>query len=202
MIRYVLQEKKIVSQHVMTLLSTIQVFERSLQFCLEVLDDLLYTDLGASLTEQPLMAVKQTLLDGQLLLVPSCKPKAQMILSYFVNNDEDEVAKHLCISPSIVSNYLKPRLTSDDTSKVVMTLKQTKALANVFGNRQLFRQCGILQLLEDLAEKFTDSVTENNIAELICLLLSDPPDIEKDTNPFPVLDEFLSAAFEGLKTGS
>ena len=69
-------KKKIVSQHVMTLLSTIQVFERSLQFCLEVLDDLLYTDLGASLTEQPLMAVKQTLLDGQLLLVPSCKPKA------------------------------------------------------------------------------------------------------------------------------
>jgi len=186
---------------VMTLLSTIQVFERSLQFCLGVLEDLLYSDLGASLTQQPLMAVRETLLDGQVLLVPSCKPKAQMILCYFVS-DEDEVAKHLCISPSIVSKYLKPRLTSDDAREVMMTLKQVKALANIFRNRQLLRQCGILQLLEDLAEKFTSSITENYIAELICSLLSDPPDLEEDTSPFPVLDEFLSAAFEGLKTGS
>jgi len=186
---------------VMTLLSTIQVFERSLQFCLGVLEDLLYSDLGASLTQQPLMAVRETLLDGQVLLVPSCKPKAQMILCYFVS-DEDEVAKHLCISPSIVSKYLKPRLTSDDAREVMMTLKQVKALANVFRNRQLLRQCGILQLLEDLAEKFTSSVTETYIAELICSLLSDSPDLEEDTSPFPVLDEFLSAAFEGLKTGS
>ena len=186
---------------VMNLLSTVQVLERSLQFCLGVLEDLLYSDLGASLTQQPLMAVRETLLDGQVLLVPSCKPKAQMILSYFVNND-DEVAKHLCISPSIVSKYLKPRLTSDDAREVVMTLKQVKALANVFRNRQLLRQCEILQLLEDLAEKFTNSVAENYIAELICSLLSDPPDIEEDTNPFPVLDEVLSATFEGLKTGS
>lgn len=186
---------------VMTLLSTIQVFERSLQFCLGVLEDLLYSDLGASLTQQPLMAVRETLLDVQVLLVPSCKPKAQMILCYFVN-DEDEVAKHLCISPSVVSKYLKPRLTSDDAREVMMTLKQVKALANIFRNRQLLRQCGILQLLEDLAEKFTSSVTENYIAELICSLLSDPPDLEEDTSPFPVFDEFLSAAFEGLKTGS
>ena len=186
---------------VMNLLSTVQVLERSLQFCLGVLEDLLYSDLGASLTQQPLMAVRETLLDGQVLLVPSCKPKAQMILSYFVNND-DEVAKHLCISPSIVSKYLKPRLTSDDAREVVMTLKQVKALANVFRNRQLLRQCEILQLLEDLAEKFTNSVAENYIAELICSLLSDPPDIEEDTNPFPVLDEVLSATFESLKTGS
>jgi len=186
---------------VMTLLSTIQVFERSLQFCLGVLEDLLYSDLGASLTQQPLMAVRETLLDGQVLLVPSCKPKAQMILCYFVS-DEDEVAKHLCISPSIVSKYLKPRLTSDDAMEVMMTLKQVKALANVFRNRQLLRQCGILQLLEDLAEKFASSVTETYIAELICSLLSDPPDLEEDTSPFPVLDEFLSAAFEDLKTGS
>ena len=187
---------------VVTLLSSIQVFERSLQFCLGVLGDLLYSDLGASLTEQPLMAVRETLLDGQVLLVPSCKPKAQMILCYFVNNDEDEVAKHLCISPSIVSKYLKPRLNSDNAREVRMTLKQVKALANVFRNRQLLRQCGILQLLEDLAEKFTNSVTENYIAEIICSLLSDPPDVEEDTSPFPVLDEFLSAAFEGLNTGS
>lgn len=166
-----------------------------------MLEDLLYSDLGASLTQQPLMAVRETLLDGQVLLVPSCKPKAQMILCYFVS-DEDEVAKHLCISPSIVSKYLKPRLTSDDAREVMMTLKQVKALANVFRNRQLLRQCGILQLLEDLAEKFTSSVTETYIAELICSLLSDPSDLEEDTSPFPVLDEFLSAAFEGLKTGS
>ena len=187
---------------VVTLLYSIQVFERSLQFCLGVLEDLLYSDLGASLTQQPLMAVRETLLDGQVLLVPSCKPKAQMILCYFVNNDEDEVAKHLCISPSIVSKYLKPRLNSDNAREVRMTLKQVKALANVFRNRQLLRQCGILQLLEDLVEKFTNSVTENYIAEIICSLLSDPPDIEEDTSPFPVLDEFLSAAFEGLNTGS
>lgn len=121
-----------------------------------------------------------------------------MILSFFVHCEEDELAKHLCISPNFVSGYLKPRLTSDDEWEVTVTLRKTKALAKTFGNRQLFRQCGVLQLLEDLAFNITGSVAEDHVAELVCSLSSDPPDEEDDADPFPVLTEFLGATVEGF----
>lgn len=163
-----------------------------------MLEDLLYTNLWPSVNQQTLLAVKDTLLGCQLLLQPGFKLQTQMILSFFVNSEEDELAKHLCISPSFVSEYLKPKLTSEDEWVVTVTLRKTKALTKSFGNRQLFRQCGVLQLLEDLAFKFTGSVTEDDVTELVCSLLSDPPD-EEDADPFPVLTEFLGATSEGFK---
>lgn len=158
-----------------------QVVVISLLLFLNVLEDILYGSISLDVDIQetlPLSKISTTLRGGLILSYDPLKVRAQLILCYLVSED-DELCAELCFSQELILEFIEECSSTRDFADSIVVLRKFRAIAKVSNNRILFRQLGLLKVLETLLEQFADSEIEALAAELIFVLLSDPNQVDE-----------------------
>ena len=146
--------------------------------CLVILEYLLYSTseslLGVGLRE----VISKVLMDSGIVCIKiePLRYRAQLILCLLLDQQEGEkMQSSLTVASKIVTESIKPSLTSAvrDHERMLVLVRKMAALAQYPGNRSLMRQNGLLELLEVALDTFTGSKVEDQLAGLICSLLSD-----------------------------
>ena len=138
----------------------------------------------------PLTAIKKCLLDLWILKYhPLLTLQCQVIISFLVSESDSELHTELCVEKKAIVAFIDKLKESDNIETLLQGLQKIKALAKIPGNRVLMRQCDFLLFLESISEEHADSTVESVSAELICMLLSDPPDeFEDKQSPLEIYD--------------
>ena len=149
---------------------------RSLDICLVILEDLLYSTCTSLLDVGSREVISKVLMDGGIIKVEFLRYRAQLILCLLLDQQEGEkMQSSLTIASKIVTEGIKPSLASavHDHEGMLVLVRKMAALAQYPGNRSLMRQNGLLEVLEVTLDKFAGSKVEDQLAGLICSLLSD-----------------------------
>ena len=86
----------------------------------------------------------------------------------------------------------------DDIDELSVALRKLNSLTIIPANRTLLRRQKLLSILERLSEKHAGTDIEGLSAELICTLLSDPPDeVEEENDLLNIFETFMTACFKG-----
>lgn len=165
--------------------------------CFDVLEDILYgtTELKQDEDTLPLTAIKKCIIDLQILNYPFLKPKGQALLCYLVSDTDHDLFPDLCIEEKLMSDIVQQVRLPDDSSKLSKPLQKIKSLAKIPGNRTLLRRHKLLPILETILEMVNSSEIESLSGELICTLLSDPPDAIEEA--LATIEEFIAISFKG-----
>ena len=147
----------------------------------------------------PLAAIKKCLLDLRILKYHSSLTlQCQVIISFLVSESDSELHTELCVEKKAIVGFINKLKECDNLETLLQGLQKMKALTKIPGNRVLMRQCDFLEFLESISEEHADSTVESVSAELICMLLSDPPDeLEDKQSPLHNFERFMTACFEG-----
>lgn len=176
---------------------------RTIDFCLGVIQDILFDEVCDLLGDSELSGIKTSLIANKALhSLVGFKFEVQLILTYFWTDEEDYMKQELVLDKTVVTDQLIPVLRScKDPEQLNVMLKKIRSLARIADNRQLFRKLGLLQGLSAVLEQYSSSSAESTIAELIYYLLSDAPDPgatkEPDMNPIAILEEYMTVMHEG-----
>ena len=163
-------------------MSFYQVSVKCLKLYLMLLEDLLYKSIIPQEDRATLLdAVKETLtattIQSPLLSIASLKSSLQFILCYLLQsqNIEEEFLSMLTVDRELISQHIKPALTSASCRKkdLHIMIEKTRALAIVPKNRSIMRQQLLLQDLQVILEMHPDSTIGSLTADVICTLLSD-----------------------------
>ena len=133
----------------------------------------------ASLLDAGLLEViSRVLIDSHIIEVEFVRHRVQFILCLSLDQQQGEkMQSNLTVASKIVAKYIKPSLASamhdHKVTCMLVLLRKLVALAQYSGNRLLMRQNGLLEVLEVISDKFTGSEVEEQLAGLICILLSD-----------------------------
>ena len=120
--------------------------------------------------------ISKALVDSGIIEVEFLRYRAQLILCLLLDQREGEkMQSSLTVASKIVTDSIKPSLASavHDHEGMLVLVRKMAALAQYPGNRLLMRQNGLLEVLEVTLEKFAGSEVEDQLAGLICSLLSD-----------------------------
>lgn len=180
-----------------------QVIHASLFLCFDILDDIIYTiELKQDEDMQPLIAIKKCLIDCQILKYPSLKPRGQALLCYVVSETDYELFPDLCIEQKLLSDAVQLVRSSNDTGQIFKVLQKIKSFAKIPSNRTILRHHKLLPILQTFLEKQSSSEVANLSAELICTLLSDPPDAStEEEDLLATCEKFLTTCFESNYPG-
>lgn len=144
-------------------------------------------DVCASLFDPDLLRViGKTVTDSRVIAVEWLRPKVQLILCSAINQEQVErMHLSLTVTSKLITEYIKPSFASaaHDFKSMQVLLRKTIALARLPSNRLLMRQNGLLEVLEVTSESFAGSEVEDQLAELICTLLSDDQPEHQDSSP-------------------
>lgn len=172
--------------------------------CLGVFQDFMFDDICDQLGVEEFSRIKDVLVDTKALLkLPAFRFELQLILAFLHVTEESELKQELILDQFSVTNLIPLLRFFKDVKELKILLKKLKALSNIAENRQLFRNCGILQCLGTLLEQFAHSTIESSIAELICVMLSDAPDTDSEVaekenvNAIAMFEEFMTCTYDG-----
>lgn len=126
--------------------------------------------------------------------VPFLKARGQALLCFTVSETESELFPHLCIDGELIGDVVQQVRSSGDTGLTFKLLRKIQAFSKIPGNRTALRRHKLLPILEAIIEDQTSSEVSSLSAELICTLLSDPPDATEEDD---LLATFQKYCFEG-----
>ena len=164
----------------------IQITSLTICHCLKTLEEIFYGNISLEfdLKTLPLSSFKKALLESKILTLLQLKEKVQTILAYLVTEEDSEIMRELCIRKDILAKCVEECSQLSEIRPLTVALRKFKAFSEVSENRFKFRQLGLLEVLENLSEKYPDSQVDMLSAELIYLLLSDQPDIIEEYPSF------------------
>ena len=155
-------------------------------YCLRALEEILFGDISLELNLQklPLLNIRKALLDSGIMTLSPLRERSQIILCHLVTEGEIELLHELCISKDVLAERVKDCSQLSKIKDITVALEKFKIFSKVSENRARIRQLGLLDVLKTFYEEYPDSQVESLAAELVCLLLSDPPDITVEKQNF------------------
>ena len=166
----------------------LQVTRKSLSLCFDILEDVTCGDLVLS-NLLPVKVIKEYLVELLNSSDLAIRQKVQLILCALVSDSDTDLFSRLCVPEEVIKSFVQHLKSYKKLEDIEVVLRRMKSLANVPDNRTLLRRYKILPILENLSEQHTGSDIETPLAELICLLLADPPDdIIEETSKVTAID--------------
>lgn len=172
---------------------------KSLLFCVELLEDILFGTISLTTLDDELLAIKNTLINSRVSSYGPLRVSTQIILSSLVTEDDHElVLKDLIVDEKIIVESIQRFSQLEDLKCVIHVLQKFNALSVIPENRATFRQLKLLPILERFSDKYSSTNVESLAAKLICSLLSDPPNDEEEENePSNVIEKFVTTYLQG-----
>lgn len=155
-------------------------------YCLKALEEILFGDISLELNlhKLPLSNIRKALLDSGIMTLSPLRERSQIILCHLVTEGEFELLHELHISKEVLAERVKECSQLSKIKDITVALEKFKMFSKVSENRAKVRQLGLLDVLKTFSEEYPDSQVESLAAELVCLLLSDPPDIRVEKQNF------------------